>query len=606
MNIIGISAFYHDSAACLVQDGKIVAAAQEERFTRIKHDKDFPQNALEFCLKKGGISPRDINYVAYYDKPLLTFDRLLETYFAFAPSGFGSFLKALPVWLHQKLHLPREIDHGLKNEYEGPILFTRHHQSHGASAFFPSPFEDAAVLTIDGVGEWSTTTIGHGQGNKIKMIKEIRFPHSLGLLYSAFTYYTGFRVNSGEYKVMGLAPYGTPRFVNIIKEKLIDIKPDGSFFMDMSYFNYCQGLTMTNRKFNALFGEPVRKSESKLTQFHMDIAASIQKVCEEVMLKLAQHAKNVTGSKNLVLAGGCALNCVANGVIAKEKIFDDIFVQPAAGDAGGALGAALFTWYEYLDNRRTPEKNDSQNGSYLGPQYDHNEIKSILESCHAKFMTYSTEELPDRVAKLIEDQKVVGLFQGPMEFGPRALGGRSIIGDGRNTNMQTTMNLKIKFRESFRPFAPSVLAEKSKEYFDFDLESPYMLMVAPVKESMRIKQNGHDENLFGIDKLKIQRSKIPAITHVDYSARLQTLTAERNGLYYEIVKSFYNRTGCPIIINTSFNIRGEPIVCRPEEAYKCFMLTDMDALVVENFVLLKEDQPPMEGAEDYKKQFKLD
>ena len=606
MNIIGLSAFYHDSAACLVRDGQIVAAAQEERFTRIKHDRNFPTAALHYCLKEGGMDTSRIDYVAYYDKPLLTFDRLLETYFAFAPVGFKSFSKALPVWLHEKLHIPREIDKGLENNYQGPILFTRHHQSHAASAFYPSPFKEAAVLTIDGVGEWSTTTIGHGTENKLKMLKEIRFPHSLGLLYSAFTYYTGFKVNSGEYKVMGLAPYGTPRFYSTIMNHLIDLKEDGSFFMDMNYFNYCQGLTMTNQRFHDLFGNPPRSPESKLTQFHMDVAASVQKVCEEVMVKLARHAKKLTGARSLTMAGGCALNCVANGMIHKEKIFDDIFIQPAAGDAGGAIGAALFTWYDYLDNTRTPKKEDDQKGSYLGPHYKTNEVEDTLKRIKAKYLVYSEKDLPDRVAKLIADQKVVGFFHGPMEFGPRALGGRSILGDARNPKMQALMNLKIKFRESFRPFAPSVLLEKSKDYFDFDKESPYMLMVSPVQNSIRTKDGNSQDTLFGIEKLNVARSSVPAITHVDYSARLQTVSPERNGMYYNVIKSFYDRTGCPVIINTSFNIRGEPIVCRPEEAYKCFMYTDMDALVLENCVLLKEDQPPLEGAEEYKKKFKLD
>ncbi|OVE78259.1 hypothetical protein BVX98_00895 [bacterium F11] len=606
MNILGLSAFYHDSAACLMQDGKIVAAAQEERFTRIKHDRSFPVNALAFCLKKGRIQISQLDYVAYYDKPLLTFDRLLETYFAFAPSGFQSFYKALPLWLNQKLHIPREIDKGLSNKYEGPILFTRHHQSHAASAFYPSPFEEAAILTIDGVGEWSTTTMGYGQGNKMHLLKEIQFPHSIGLLYSAFTYYTGFKVNSGEYKVMGLAPYGKPRFYDTIMKHLIDLKEDGSFFMDMAYFNYCQGLTMTNNRLHDLFGEPPRRPETKLTQFHMDVAASVQKVCEEVMLKLAQHAKEQTGARNLTLAGGCALNCVANGLIHKEKVFDEIFIQPAAGDAGGSLGAAYFTWFDYLNNKRIPEKPDSQRGSYLGPRYANHEVESFLNNLKAKYMTYSDDDLADRVAKLIEDQKVVGFFHGEMEFGPRALGARSILGDARNPNMQTTMNLKIKFRESFRPFAPSVLKEKSQDFFGFDAESPYMLMVAPVNEEIRTKNGNGSKDLFGIDKLNQVRSTVPAITHVDYSARLQTVSAERNGMYYKVIKSFYDRTQCPVIINTSFNIRGEPIVCHLEDAYKCFMYTDMDALVLENCVLLKEDQPPLEGAEEYKKKFKLD
>jgi len=605
MYILGISAFYHDSAACLVKDGQILAAAQEERFTRLKHDHRFPKEAIQFCLKEGGISCSQLDYVAYYDKPLLTFDRLLETYFSFAPYGFRSFWKMLPLWLHQKLHLPREIDLGLNNQYHGPLLFTRHHQSHAASAFFPSPFKEAAILTIDGVGEWSTTTIGFGQDNKMQLLKEIRFPHSLGLLYSAFTYYIGFKVNSGEYKVMGLAPYGKPRFYDVIKQHLIDLKEDGSFFMDMRYFNYCQGLTMTNARFHNLFGASPRDPESKLTSFHMDVAASIQKVCEEVMVKLARHAKELTGAKYLTMAGGCALNCVANGRIMRERIFEDIFVQPAAGDAGGSLGAALFTWYDFLDNKRTPENEDTQSGSYLGPRYAKNEILFYLESIKAKSKEYTEEELPNVVADLLKNQKVVGLFHGKMEFGPRALGARSIIGDARNPKMQSMMNLKIKFRESFRPFAPSVLKEKSSDYFEYEKESPYMLMVAPVKESIRIK-NGDSQKLFGIDLLNQVRSQVPAVTHVDYSARIQTVSHERNGMFYKVIRAFYDRTQCPVIINTSFNIRGEPIVCRPEEAYKCFMYTEMDALVLENLVLLKEEQPTMAGAEEYKRKFKLD
>jgi len=606
MNILGISAFYHDSAACLVQDGNIIAAAQEERFTRIKHDHAFPGQAIDYCLKEAGINRSQVDMVAYYDKPLLTFERLLETWFAFAPAGFHAFTKALPVWLHEKLHLPREIDKGLGNEFKGPILFTRHHESHAASAFFPSPYEEAAILTIDGVGEWSTSTMGLGKGNRINLIKEIRFPHSIGLLYSAFTYFLGFKVNSGEYKVMGLAPYGVPRFQDRILKEMIDVKEDGSFFLNMKYFNYCQGLTMTSAAFHALMeGEP-RKGESHLTQYHMDVAASIQKVCEFVMLKMARFARKETGARHLVMAGGCALNCVANGLIMQEKIFDDIFVQPAAGDAGGALGAALFAWHQVLDKPRSPKPTDSQKGSYLGPRCSDREIETFLASVGAKYKKYSDQEFPARIAELMDNAKVVGFFHGRMEFGPRALGARSIIGDARNPKMQSQMNLKIKFRESFRPFAPSVLAEKSNEYFEFSHESPYMLMVAPVRPEKRIPESEKSKQLFGIEKLNELRSVVPAVTHVDYSARLQTVTEERNGMYYKVIKSFNDRSGCPVIINTSFNIRGEPIVCRPEEAYKCFMFTDMDVLVLENYVLLKEDQPPMEGAEEYKKEFKLD
>lgn len=606
MYILGISAFYHDSAACLVKDGDIIAAAQEERFTRLKHDENFPTNAIQYCLASAGISANQLDCVAYYDKPLLTFDRLMETWFAFAPRGFSAFFKALPVWLHKKLHMPKQIDEGLGGSYTGPLLFLRHHESHAASAFFPSPFDEAAILTIDGVGEWSTTTLGIGRGNKIKLLKEIRFPHSLGLLYSAFTYYTGFRVNSGEYKVMGLAPYGTPRFADLIKKEMIDIKEDGSFHMNMAYFNYGHGLTMTSPAFHALLGAPPRGPETPITPFYMDVAASIQKVCEEVMLKLARHAKEVTGARNLVMAGGCALNCVANGLIMKEGIFDDIFVQPAAGDAGGALGAALFAWHQYSDQPRQPSPTDSQKGSYLGPRFENDEIEALLGSIGAPYSRLSDDELPKRVAELIEKEKVVGFFHGRMEFGPRALGARSIIGDARSETMQSVMNVKIKFRESFRPFAPSVLAEKSKDYFDFDRESPYMLMVAPVKEDKQTPLPASTERLEGLEKLKGKRSVLPAITHVDYSARMQTVTAERNGMFYRVVKAFFDLTGCPVIINTSFNIRGEPMVCRPEEAYRCFMLTDMDALVLENCLLLKEDQPPMEGAQEYKKKFKLD
>ncbi|MCB4757435.1 MAG: carbamoyltransferase [Elusimicrobia bacterium] len=606
MNILGISAFYHDSSACLVRDGELVAAAQEERFTRIKHDANFPTHAVNYCLSEGGIDASQIDTVAYYDKPLLTFERLLETWFSYAPVGFNAFFKALPVWLHQKLHLPKQIDQGLGNRFKGPILFTRHHESHAASAFYPSPFEEAAILTIDGVGEWSTTTFGHGRGNKFQLFKEIRFPHSLGLLYSAFTYYLGFKVNSGEYKVMGLAPYGIPRYYNRIMNEMIDLKEDGSFFLNMEYFNYCAGLTMTSPAFHHLMEGTPRKPETYITQYHMDAAASIQKACEEVMLKLARHAKQVTGAKNLAMAGGCALNCVANGLIHREKVFDNIFVQPASGDAGGSIGAALFTWHSYLDNPRSPHASDTQKGSYLGPRYVNSEIESTLKKMGAKYTFCPDNELAKRVADFIEKQKVVGFFYGRMEFGPRALGARSIIGDARNSKMQSQMNLKIKFRESFRPFAPSVILEKSGDYFDFNSESPYMLMVAPVLEEKRVPTPEGYKKLFGINKLNEPRSVVPAITHVDYSARLQTLTQERNGMYYDVVKAFHDQTGCPVIINTSFNIRGEPIVCRPEEAYQCFMFTDMDVLVLENYILMKEDQPPLAGAEAYKGKFKLD
>jgi len=603
--ILGVSAFYHDSAACLLRDGIIVAAAQEERFTRIKHDRNFPIHAIQYCLREAGATFSDIEHVAYYDKPLLTFDRLLETWIAFAPAGFRSFSMALPVWLHEKLFLPREIDKGLQKECQGELSFARHHQSHAASAFYPSPFQEAAVLTIDGVGEWSTTTIGMGENNRMRLLKDIRFPHSLGLLYSAFTYYTGFRVNSGEYKVMGLAPYGRPVFYEKIVKHLIDIKEDGSFWMDMRYFNYCQGLTMTSPAFHELFSGEPRQSESNLTQREMDLAASVQKVCEEVMLKLARHAKTVTGAEYLTMAGGCALNCVANGVISREKIFKKLFIQPAAGDAGGSMGAALLTWHEFLEQPRKATASDSLKGSYLGPMTPTEEVEDYLKAVSAPYERFSDTDLPARIAEKAASGKVIGLFYGRMEFGPRALGARSIIGDARNTGMQATMNLKIKFRESFRPFAPIVLEEYAREYFDVEQDSPYMLLVSPVKESHRKPVSAQD-TAFGIEKLNQVRSDIPAVTHVDYSARIQTLTRERNGMIYEVVSAFHQQTGCPVMINTSFNIRGEPIVNTIQEAYRCFMLTDMDVLVLQNCILVKENQPPMAGAEAYRRQFKLD
>ncbi len=604
--ILGISAFYHDSAAALVVDGKIVAAVQEERFTRIKHDFNFPANAIKYCLEEGGLSPDQLDAVVFYDKPFLKFERLMETYLAYAPRGLRSFMMALPLWLNQKLFLPREIDKGLDNLYEGPIYFTTHHASHAASAFFPSPFEEAAIITFDGVGEWSTTTWGVGRGNKIDLMKEIRFPHSIGLLYSAFTYYTGFKVNSGEYKLMGLAPYGEPKYVDKVA-KLIDVKDDGSFWLDQDYFNYSAGLTMTSDKFHTLFGEQPRGSEGKLTQFHMDIAASIQKVTEDVMMKIARHVHRETGMENLCMAGGVALNCVANGIIQREGPFKNIWLQPAAGDAGGSLGGAQFVWHQLWDNPRNPESPDSQMGSYLGPRYSNEQIKTYLESAKAGSTFYENEDdLCDEIARLIDAGKVVGLMQGRMEFGPRALGGRSIVGDPRNPEMQAKMNVKIKFRESFRPFAPSCLAERAGDYFDLETESPYMLLVAPVREDIRKPLTDDQEKLFGIDKLKVPRSDLPAITHVDYSARIQTVDPTRNPRYYKIIKAFEKLTGCGVVVNTSFNIRGEPIVCRPEEAYRCFMFTDMDALVLENFICLKEDQPEMQGSEEYKKEFKLD
>jgi carbamoyltransferase len=584
-SVLGISAFYHDSAAALVIDGEIVAAAQEERFTRIKHDHRFPQHAVDYCLAAGGLKANDLDAVVFYEKPFLKFERLMESYIGAAPRGLRSFMKALPLWLNQKLFLPREIDKGLGNSYEGPIYFTTHHASHAASAFFPSPFEEAAIITFDGVGEWSTSTWGIGRGNRIELLKEVRFPHSLGLLYSAFTYYTGFKVNSAEYKLMGLAPYGEPRFVDQILDNLIDVKEDGSFWLDQAYFNYSAGLRMTNERFHTLFGEQPRRPESEITQFHMDVAASIQKVTEDVMLKIAAHVQRETGMENLCMAGGVALNCVANGLIERAGPFKNIWVQPAAGDAGGSLGAALFAWHQLWGNSRLPEQPDSQQGSLLGPQYTNDEIRRFLDSAKASYLFYKDEnELCDTIARLIDSGKVIGLMAGRMEFGPRALGARSIIGDPRNPEMQAKMNLKIKFRESFRPFAPSCLVDRTSEYFDLDTESPYMLLVAPVREERRVAPSDEQQKYFGIDKLNVLRSDLPAITHVDYSARIQTVDPQRNPRYYKILKAFEKMTGCGVVVNTSFNIRGEPIVCSPEEAYRCFMFTDMDALVLESFI----------------------
>jgi carbamoyltransferase len=605
--ILGISAFYHDSAAALVRDGVIVAAAQEERFTRIKHDHSFPAHAVKYCLDEAGISPGQLDAVAFYDKPLLKFDRILQTYLTFAPRGLQSFMMAMPLWLKQKLFLPKLIDQGLENHYHGPIYFPAHHESHAASAFFPSPFKDAAVLTLDGVGEWSTATWGLGRGNAIELKQEIRFPHSLGLLYSAFTYYTGFTVNSGEYKVMGLAPYGEPKYAGLILEHLLDLKDDGSFWLDQSYFNYCAGLTMTGPKFHDLFGGPPRKPETLLTQRHMDLAASVQYVTEEVMLRMARYVYDRTHMLDLCLAGGVALNCVGNGRILREGPFKRIWIQPAAGDAGGALGAALVVWHHIMDNPRTPQPRDSQHGSYLGPRYSNGQIQQFLDSVGGKHTRFESEdELCRRIAELLDAGKVVGHVAGRMEFGPRALGARSILGDARNSAMQATMNLKVKFRESFRPFAPSCLEERARDYFELDCESPYMLLVAPVPEQRRKPMTAEQQALFGIEKLNVQRSDIPAATHVDYSARIQTVDPERSPRYYKIIKTFEELTGCGVIVNTSFNIRGEPIVCTPEDAYRCFMYTDMDALVLEDCLCLKEDQPPMPGAEEYKNTFKLD
>ncbi|HEX7880399.1 MAG TPA: carbamoyltransferase [Candidatus Eisenbacteria bacterium] len=614
MNILGLSAFYHDSAACLVQNGILTAAAQEERFTRVKHDYRFPSRAIEYCLAEAGLAPEQIDYVAFYDKPLLKFERLLETYIAGAPAGFKLFRMGMPLWLREKLHLPREMDKGLGGRYKGRYVFTEHHESHAASAFFPSPFDEAAILTLDGVGEWATGSIGKGEGNRIHLLKEMRFPHSLGLLYSAFTYFTGFKVNSGEYKLMGLAPYGRPSYVDRIMDKLIDLKPDGSFRMDMSYFAFHVKDVMTGPKFDALFDGPARAAEAPLTQREMDIAASIQQVTEEIMLRSARHAHELTGSRNLVMAGGVALNCVGNGKILREGPFEKIWIQPAAGDAGGALGAALFTWHQLLDQPRQPRGKDLQRGSLLGPDILPADVQKLLDSVGAVYRRIDEEsELEAAVADLIAREMVVGHVAGRMEFGPRALGNRSIIGDARSAKMQSVMNLKIKFRESFRPFAPVVLRESVADWFDMrpDEDSPYMLLVAPVREDKRVANGngtGESKNAWGIELLNEIRSVVPAITHVDYSARVQTLDEERHGRFYRIVKRFHAATGCPVIINTSFNVRGEPIVCTPRDAWRCFMATDMDALVLDRFILLKSEQPERAGVDRdaYLKEFKLD
>ena len=607
MHLLGISAFYHDSAAALVRDGEIVAAAQEERFTRKKHDERFPENAVRYCLEAAGIKASDLDAVIFYEKPLLKFERLLETFLAFAPRGLFSFFRAMPQWLQQKLHLPREIDKGLGGDYTGPIYFCTHHESHAASAFFPSPFEEAAIITLDGVGEWTTTSWGVGRGNKIELCGEVRFPHSLGLLYSAFTYYCGFRVNSGEYKLMGLAPYGEPRFADLIRKHLIDLKEDGSLRLDMSYFNYCQGLTMTNDRFHRLFGGPPRQPDSEPTQRDMDLAASIQLVTEEAMLNIAAHVHRETGLKNLCLAGGVALNCVGNGRILREGPFENIWIQPAAGDAGGALGAALWCWYQHMGNSRTPQPRDSQHGSYLGPDYSLAQVREELDAAHAVYETFeNTEQLADAIAAELADGKIVGHFAGRAEFGPRALGHRSLLGDPRNPEMQTRMNVAIKFRESFRPFAPSVVESKQSGYFDLTADSPYMLLVAPVREDKRCPLSPEEEKLTGLAKLKTVRSDLPAVTHVDYSARVQTVSKDRSPRFHAILEAFEKRTGCPVLVNTSFNVRGEPIVHSPSDAYRCFMFTDMDVLVVENCLLRKTAQPPMAGAEEYRRQFRAD
>jgi carbamoyltransferase len=606
VNILGISAFYHDSAACLVRNGSIAAAAQEERFTRKKHDHSFPMHAVSYCLKEGGIEAKELDYVAFYDKPFLKFERILDTYLSYAPVGIHSFIKAMPVWIKEKLWMKQLIKDKLG--YEGIIIFPEHHESHAASAFFPSPFTDSAFLTIDGVGEWATTSFGVGSANQVKILSEIHFPHSLGLLYSAFTYYTGFKVNSGEYKVMGLAPYGQPKYKDVILSRLLDLKEDGSLRLNMEYFNFCSGLTMTNDKFHELLGGPPRKSESPLTQREMDLARSIQDVTEEAMMRMARHVFKQTGQRNLCLAGGVALNCVSNGRILREGPFENIWIQPAAGDAGGALGAALFVWYQYLGNvRQVDEKCDSQSGSYLGPRFSNAQVREYLDRAGAIYHHVGDEDkLLEMVAEALAEGKVVGWHQGRMEFGPRALGARSIIGDARNRTMQSVMNLKIKFRESFRPFAPSVLRERLNDYFEMDSDTPYMLLVAPVKESIRIPMSEEEKTLFGIDKLNIPRSIIPAVTHVDYSGRIQSVHAHTNPRYHKLICQFEKLTGCGTIVNTSFNVRGEPIVCAPEDSYRCFMRTEMDMLVIEDYVLHKKEQPRYDDKENWMEKFELD
>ena len=610
-SILGISAFYHDSAAALIVDGRIVAAAQEERFTRKKHDASFPENAIAYCLSEAGLAPEDLDYVGFYDKPLVKFERLLETYLAFSPAGLKSWLTLLPNWLKTRLHLPRVIKKGLDGKYRRRIVFPEHHESHAASAFFPSPFAEAAILTVDGVGEWATASYGTGRDNHIELTHEMHYPHSLGLLYTAFTYYCGFRINSGEYKLMGLAPYGEPKYADRILEHLVDLRPDGSLAMHLEHFNYCQGLTMTSSKFHALFDGPPRAPESPLTERHMDIAASVQAVTEEAMLRMARHVHETTGMRHLCLAGGVALNCVANGRVLREGPFDEVWIQPAAGDAGGALGVALLIWHQLLDNPRTHDQLDCQGGSYLGPEFSNDQVREFLDSAGAVYRQFDdAEELCHHVAELIADEKVIGWMQGRMEFGPRALGGRSILGDARSTRMQSVMNLKIKFRESFRPFAPRVLQERVDEFFEMrpGEQSPYMLLVADVKPEKRLPLAESDQATRGLDKLKVQRSHVPAITHVDNSARVQTVDPQRHGRYYRLLKAFDEQTGSPVLINTSFNVRGEPIVCTPEEAWRCFMATNMDVLVIEDFVMLKDQQPGATEHEtdEYLARFELD
>jgi carbamoyltransferase len=612
VDILGISAYYHDSAAAFIRDGRILAAAQEERFTRKKHDAGFPARAVSYCLREAGVGLGDVDYVVFYDKPLVKFERLVETYLAYAPNGFQSFVAAMPVWLKEKLFLKSTLKKelaglaGIKERALPPLLFNEHHRSHAASAFFPSPFQTAAVLCLDGVGEWATSSVWQGDGNRLEAKWEIDFPHSLGLLYSAFTYYTGFKVNSGEYKLMGLAPYGEPKYVDLILEHLLDLKDDGTFRLNMEYFNYAAGLTMTNRKFDQLFGGQPHKPEEPPTQREMDIAQSIQVITEEIVLRLAGTVHKELQLPNLCLAGGVALNCVANGRILREGPYQDIWIQPAAGDAGGAVGAALSVWHEYLEQPRTVNPGDAMYGAYLGPRYSNQDIVRELESIGASYTQLDDATLMPRLAEILADGKVVGWFQGRMEFGPRALGGRSIIGDARNTKMQSVMNLKIKYRESFRPFAPAVKAEKVSEWFAIDRRSPYMLLVAPVQERRRIEMTAAQRGLFGIQKLNVPRSDIPAVTHVDYSARIQTVHSDTNPRFHALLEAFEAKTGCPVLVNTSFNVRGEPIVCSPTDAYRCFMRTEMDYLVLENLVLAKADQPQWKETRDWRKEFTLD
>jgi carbamoyltransferase len=612
MYILGISAFYHDSAACLIKNSEIIAAAQEERFTRKKHDASFPHHAIKYCIQEAQINAEQIDSVVFYEKPFIKFERLLETYLAFAPKGFMSFAKAMPVWIKDKLFqksaLIKDLKTTLGNDinWKDKLLFSEHHLSHAASAFYPSPFKSAAVLTLDGVGEWTTTSLAVGKGRDLKVVKEIHFPHSLGLLYSTFTYYTGFKVNSGEYKVMGLAPYGKPKYANLIKEKLIKVADDGSFQLDMSYFNYATGLTMTNKKFDILFGGPARTSETKLTQREMDLAASIQKVTEDIVIQLAKGIAKETGEKNLCLAGGVALNCVANGIIVKEKIFDNIWIQPAAGDAGGALGAALSVWYSHYNNeRKVSSERDAMKGTYLGPEFSDKEIEAELKICGSVYKKLSEEDLINTVAQSLANEKAVGWMQGRMEFGPRALGGRSIIADPRSTTMQKQLNLKVKYRESFRPFAPSVLREDVFEWFEHETDSPYMLIVAGIQKDKRLTMTDKEEELFGIEKLNVPRSSVPAITHVDYSARIQTVDTATNPRYHALISKFKEKTGYPLVVNTSFNVRGEPIVCTPTDAFKCFMETELDILVIGNYLLKKEEQDET-LKENYKEFYELD